>query len=61
MILNIIVMYILAELKLDVRPKRTESEKNSLWKCYSFDKYEKLTKENKTTPTHSRYIEYISK
>ena len=50
-----------SRLKPDVRPKRTESEKNSLWKCYSFDKYEKLAKENKTTPTHSRYIEYISR
>ena len=50
-----------SRLKPDVKPKRTELEKNSLWKCYSFDKYEKLTKENKTTPTHSRYIEYISK
>ena len=44
-----------------MKSKRTKPEKNSLWKCYSFDKYKKLVKENKTIPTHSRYIEYISR
>jgi len=43
------------------RPRRTEPEKNSFWRCHSFKKYENLAKNKKTTPTHSKFIREILK
>ena len=40
-------------------PRRTEPKKADDWILYEFDRYEKLAKEDKITPTYTSFIEEI--